>query len=108
MGACYESSATEKFVRERRAHLVAKIRAGLDDLVARVQRGHAHVTPDTVSRSINRLFGKRWPARYFRWQLVPLTPQEQAALPPPGMGCRTPGYRLERSEKIRFWHESSW
>jgi transposase len=88
------SSASEKFARERRTQLIAKIRAGLEDLVARVQRGHAHITPDTVSRSVNRLFGKRWVARYFRWQLVALTPQEQAALPPPGMGCRPPGYRL--------------
>ena len=89
------SSANEKYNRERRAQHIAKIRAGLEALVARVQRGHAHIKPDTVSRSVNRLFGTRWAARYFRWQLVPLTPQEQAALPPPGAGCRPPGYRLE-------------
>jgi Domain of unknown function (DUF4277) len=89
------SSANEKFNRERRTLHIAKIKAGLEDLAARVQRGHAHIKPDTVSRSVNRLFGTRWAARYFRWQLVALTPQEQAALPPPGMGCRPPGYRLE-------------
>jgi hypothetical protein len=59
-----------------------------------VQRAHALVTPDSVSRAINRLFGKRWAAHYFRWQLVPLTAQEQAAMPPPRGGCRTPTYRL--------------
>ena len=59
-----------------------------------MQRAHALVTPDSVSRAIQRLFGKRWAARYFRWQLVPLTPQEQAAMPPPKGGCRTPTYRL--------------
>ncbi len=68
--------------------------AGLEALAARVQRGHAHIKPDTVSRSVNRLFGKRWAAGYFHWQLVALTPQEQAALPPPGPGCRPPGYRF--------------
>jgi hypothetical protein len=89
------SSANEKFNRERRALHIAKIRAGLEALAARVQRGHAHIKPDTVSRSVNRLFGTRYAARYFRWQLVALTTQEQAALPPPGPGCRPPGYRFE-------------
>ena len=89
------SSANEKFNRERRTLHVAKIKAGLEDLAARVQRGHAHIKPDTIARSINRLFGTRWAARYFHWQLVALTPQEQAALPPPGMGCRPPRHRLE-------------
>jgi len=88
------SSATEQFNRERRALHIAKIRAGLEALAARVQRGHAHIKPDTVSRSVSRLFGTRWAARYFRWQLVALTPQEQGALPPPGPGCRPPAYRL--------------
>jgi len=88
------SSANEKFNRERRALHIAKIRAGLEALAARVQRGHAHIQPDTVSRSVNRLFGKRWAARYFHWKLVALTPQEQAALPPPGPGCRPPRYRF--------------
>jgi len=88
------SSANEKHTRERRALHIAKIRAGLEALAARVQRGHAHIKPDTVSRSVSRLFGKRWAARYFRWQLVALTPQEQAAMPPPGPGCRPPGYRF--------------
>jgi Domain of unknown function (DUF4277) len=88
------SSANEKHTRERRALHIAKIRAGLEALAARVQRGHAHIKPDTISRSVNRLFGKRWAARYFPWRLVTLTSQEQAALPPPGPGCRRPGYRL--------------
>ena len=88
------SSAQQKFARERRTQLITKIRAGLEDLVARVQRGHAHITAETISRSVNRLFGKRWVARYFRWQLVPLTAQEQAALPPPGQGCRPARFRF--------------
>jgi hypothetical protein len=88
------SSANAKFNRERRALHIAKIQAGLEALQARVQRGHAHITPDTVSRSVNQLFRKRWAAHYFHWELLALTPQEQAALPPPGPGCRRPRYRL--------------
>src|SRR5262249_29526219 len=33
-------------------------------------------------------------AAFFRWQLVPLTPVEQAALPPPRRGCGHPLYRF--------------
>jgi Domain of unknown function (DUF4277) len=88
------SSANEKHNRERRRYHIAKIKAGLEALAARVQRGHAHIKPDTVNRSVNRLFGKRWAARYFRWQLIALTLQEQAVLPPPAAGCRRPGYRF--------------
>src|SRR5262249_34561503 len=44
---------------------------------------HQRGSHPLVRRAINRLVGKRWAARYFRWQLMPLTPQEQAAMPPP-------------------------
>src|SRR5262249_59709832 len=53
------STVNEKFARERRAVQIAKIRAGLDDLVGRVQRSHVQVTPESISRAIHRLFGKR-------------------------------------------------
>jgi hypothetical protein len=43
---------------------------------------------------VAELFGRRAAARFFRWELVPLTPQEQAALPPPSRGCRRPAYRF--------------
>ena len=39
--------------------------------------------------------GKREAARYFTWQLVPLTDAERAALPPPGRGCCRATQRLE-------------
>src|SRR5262249_2085094 len=45
------SSANEKFIRERRALHIRKIQAGLEDLAARVQRGHAHIQPATVQPS---------------------------------------------------------
>ena len=31
---------------------------------------------------------------FFRWEMIPLTEAEQAALPPPGRGCRRPTFRF--------------
>jgi hypothetical protein len=47
-----------------------------------------------IHRRVVKLFGARGAARYFRWELVSLTTQEQAALPPPGRGCRRPTHRF--------------
>jgi len=38
--------------------------------------------------------GKKAAARYFSYELVPLTPAEQAALPAPSKGYRRPSHRL--------------
>jgi hypothetical protein len=40
------------------------------------------------------LFGRRAAARFFPWEMVQLTPAEQAALPAPSRGCRRPSYRF--------------
>ena len=91
------SSADEKGCRQRRADNIATIQAGLQAIAARVQRGHNRCTADTIARAVTRLFGKRAAARYFRWQLIPLTKAEQAALPPPPPRARRPKYRFEFS-----------
>ena len=88
------SSADEKGSRQRRAENIAKIRAGLEAIAAKVQRGHVRCQPESIRRQVERLFGQRAAARYFRWQLEPLTPEEQAALPPAGPGQRRPCYRF--------------
>jgi len=88
------SSADEKGSRQRRVENIAKIQAGLEAIAAKVQRGHARCQPQTIQRQVDRLFGKRAAARFFRWQLETLTPQQQAALPPPPRGGHRPSYRL--------------
>jgi len=89
------SSAGEKGARERRQKNIAKIQAGLHSIAARLQRGHVRCTPESVSKEVMKLFGKRAAARYFCWQIITLTPQERAALPPPPRCMRRPHYRLE-------------
>ncbi len=51
-------------------------------------------TPASITRRVSRLLGNRSAAQLFRWELVPLTAQEQAALAPPARGCRRPSHRF--------------
>jgi transposase len=89
------SSAGEKGARERRQENIAKIQAGLQAIAAKLQRGHARCTPESVTKEVMKLFGKRAAARYFSWRIITLTTQELAALPPPPRCRRRPQYRLE-------------
>lgn len=88
------SSADAKECQKRREHNIAKIKAGLDAIALKVQRAHPRTDPASVARQIVRLFGKRQAARYFRWELVPLSHEEQAAAAPLGRGFRRQTHRL--------------
>ena len=48
-----------------------------------------------IARRVTRLFGNRAAAQFFQWEMIPLTAEEQAALPPPSRGCRRPSYRFQ-------------
>jgi len=89
------SSADQKVCQKERERTSAAIRQGLERIAQCVARGHtAYHDPALIQRRVSKLFGKRQAARYFRWELVPLTPAEQAALPTPGAGCRRPTHRF--------------
>jgi transposase len=88
------STADAAQCRERRHENIVKIQTGLAALAAKVDRGHPCTTVASVQRQIARLLGRRDAARYFRWELVPLSAEQQAALPPPSKGFRRPTHRL--------------
>jgi hypothetical protein len=88
------SSADAAICRQTREQDVERLRAGLERVAASVARGHPKTTPASIARRVAELFGRRAAAGFFRWELVPLTPQEQVALPEPGRGGRRPAYRL--------------
>ena len=88
------SSADAAVCRRTREQDVGRLRAGLEGIAASVARGHPKTTPASIARRVAELFGRRAAARFFRWEMVPLTPQEQAARPEPGRGCRRPAYRF--------------
>jgi transposase len=88
------SSADGVICRQTREQDVARLRAGLEEIAASVGRGHPRTTQASVARRVAELFGRRAAARFFRWEMVPLTTAEQAALPEPSRGCRRPAYRF--------------
>lgn len=91
------STASEREERERRDENVAKIRAGLAELADKLQRGHPQSTSESIQRQVVRLLGQRDAARFFRWQLVPLSADERDARPAPRKGFTRPTHRLEWS-----------
>jgi transposase len=88
------SSADEQECRERRQKNITKIQAGLEALQAKLLRGHPQCTAASITRQVVQLLGKKEAARYFTWQFVPLTPEEQNTLPPPKAGHCRPTQRL--------------
>jgi len=89
------SSADQKVCHKERQRAVAHIRAGLEQFARSLAAGQVRSQePAQIHRRVVKLFGKRSAARYFRWELVPLTADEQAALPPPQRGCRRPSQRF--------------
>jgi transposase len=88
------SSADADQCRQRRQDNIVKIQAGFEALAAKLLRGHPSTTCASIQRDIGRLLGKRDAARYFQWNLIPLTAEEQAALPAPPKGFRRPTHRL--------------
>jgi transposase len=89
------SSADAAICRQTREQDIVRLQQGLGAIAATVARGHPQTTQATIARRVTRLFGNRAAARFFHWEMVPLTAAERAALPPPGRGCRRPLYRFE-------------
>jgi transposase len=88
------SSADAAECRARRQQNITRIQAGFADLAAKLARGHPCTTAASIQRQITTLLGCRDAARYFHWDLVPLSAEELAALPAPRQGFRKPTHRL--------------
>jgi transposase len=88
------ATAAAKESKERREKNITKIRAGLETIARKLDKAHTSTTPESVTRQITKLLGKKSAANLFRWELVPLTIAEQAALPNPAKGHRKQTHRL--------------
>jgi len=88
------STADAKIEQATREKTVAKLATGLEAIARSVREGRRNTDPVSIARRVTKLFGKRSAARFFRWEMHPLTAEEQAALPRPARGCRRPTHRF--------------
>jgi transposase len=89
------STADQKIVRQYRQKQIAKLREGLEQIQRSVAAGRRSTDEDSISRRVQKLFGAKQGARYFSWEMVPLSKKEQVALPPPTRGCKRATHRFE-------------
>ncbi len=90
---CYSTAAAAE-ERQRREQNCVTIRAGLDQIAQKLANGHPRTTYASVAGQIAKLLGKKEAARYFTYELAPLTAAEQAALPAAKNGHKKPSHRL--------------
>ena len=99
------STADQKVVRAYRQKQIDKIKAELTQIVASVATGRRGTDQAAISKRIARVFGTKQAAKYFQWEMKPLTSAEQkaaivsqknAATAPPH-GARKPTHRFEWS-----------
>jgi transposase len=90
---CYSSAAAKEESRRRQENITT-IRTGLDEIRRKLEQAHPRTTYQSVVKQIAKLLGKKDAARYFAYELVPLTQAEQDALPPPRNGHTRQTHRL--------------
>ena len=90
---CYSSAGAAEEQKRREENMVS-IRDGLDQIAEKLRRGHPRTTYTSAVGQIAKLLGKKSAARYFNYELVPLTSSELEALPAPSKGYRRPTHRL--------------
>jgi transposase len=89
------SSGDQKVVRARRAKQIETIRTELEKIQQSVGGGNRHTDPASITRRVERVFGQKQAAKYFTYEMIPLTTKQQAKLPPPGRGRTRPTHRFE-------------
>lgn len=89
------STADQKVVRQRRDAQIQKIQTELIKIQKSVAGGNRNTDPASITRRVERVLGQKQAAKYFTYQMIPLTQEEQAALPPPGRGRCRPTHRFE-------------
>jgi transposase len=88
------SSADAKVCQQTRQRDLERLRTGLDRIAATVAKGHPRTKLADVPRRVAKMLGQKSAAQYVHWELQPLTPEAQAALPAPARGCRQPTHRF--------------
>jgi hypothetical protein len=88
------STADQKVVRKQRQKQIDKLREGLQQIQQSVAAGRRSTDSESVARRVAKLFGSKDAARYFHWELEPLSAAERARLPAPSRGCKRAKHRF--------------
>ncbi len=89
------STADQKVIRQRRAVQIEKIQTELAKIQKSVASGNRNTDPASITRRVERVLGKKQAAKYFTYEMIPLTKKQQAALPAPGRGRTRPTHRFD-------------
>jgi transposase len=89
------STADQKVVRERRVAQIEKIQTELGKIQKSVAGGNRNTDPASVTRRVERAFGRKQAAKYFSYNMISLSKKEQAALASPRRGRKRPTHRFE-------------
>jgi transposase len=88
------STADQKVTRQQRARQIEKISAELEKIQKSVAAGNRSTDPASVARRVERAFGSKQSAKYFSYEMIPLTAEQQAKLPSPDRGRKRPTHRF--------------
>ena len=89
------STADQKVVRQRRAAQIKKIHTELSKIQKSVAGGNRNTDPASITRRVERVFGRKQAAKYFSYRMIPLTKKQREALPAPVRGRTRPTHRFE-------------
>jgi len=89
------STADEKVTRQQRAKQIEKIQTELEKLRMSVAGGNRNTDPTSVKRRAERVLGNKVSAKYFSYEMVPLTKSELKKLSKVARGRKQPEYRFE-------------
>lgn len=103
------STADQKVVRKQRQKQIDKLREGLQQIEQSVAAGRRSTDPESVTRRVGKLFGSKDAARYFHWEIEPLSAAARARLPAPSRGCKRATHRFAfRFDQTAMQHDEQY
>ena len=89
------STADQQVARQQRARQIEKIQSELEKIQESVATGNRNTDTASITRRVEGVFGSKKSAKYFSYEIIPLTAQQQAKLRPPGRGRKRPTHRFQ-------------
>ena len=88
------STGDQKVTRQQRSRHVEKINCELKKIEHSVASGNRNTDPASVTRRVERVLGSKKAAKYFSYEMIPLSDKQRDRLPAPGRGRAKPTHRF--------------